>query len=205
MPSPTRRQFVTALGAASIGAASLAHAASSSPGQDEKPKAGERKVPALQATLLLVRHTEKDTDDRVDPSLSDIGKVRANEFARVFGATGVTALVHTEYKRTRDTLAPLAELHGLKMETIGASEAPALIRRLSEAGPDEIIAVSGHSNTIPAIAWSFGIELPGLERPKGVPETAPGYLPHDAYDRVHVLTPGAKKARLTELRYGVPV
>ena len=114
----------------------------------------------------------------------------------------VTGLVHTEYKRTRDTLAPLAKAHGIESEVMGAAEMPKLIKRLRAAKAGEVIAIAGHSNTIPALAYAFGVTLPSLDPvPKGS-KAAHGYLPHGAYDRVHVLTPAPAGAHLVELRYG---
>ncbi|MEM9381419.1 MAG: histidine phosphatase family protein [Planctomycetota bacterium] len=195
----TRRQILAAC--AAVPALSLPAAAcrSNSTGQE-----GSRRSRPLRATLVLVRHTEKDTDDAVDPSLSAAGVERAKDFARTFAATGVTALVHTQYKRTRDTLAPLAEARELEPEQFDAGDFDGVLDRLQDAGPDEVIAVAGHSNTIPAIAYAFGADLPDLD-PESVTANKPfGNLPHGAYDRVHVLTPGGKTARLVELRYGEP-
>ena len=48
------------------------------------------------------------------------------------------------------------------------------------------------------------MDLPDLTPIELKPPIEYGYLPHDAYDRVHVLTPGATAARLVELRYGAP-
>jgi phosphohistidine phosphatase SixA len=192
----SRRQFVQGLGLAAP--ALLTASVSAQEPAKEAPSA------KLQAVLILVRHTEKSTDDRVDPSLAEEGVARAKELARLVGSNGVTSLLHTEYKRTRDTLAPLAKELSLESETIGASEMPKLLERLRAAKPGEVIAVAGHSNTIPAIAYAMGVTLPGLDPvPKGS-KAAHGYLPHGAYDRVHVLTPGASGAQLIELRYGDP-
>ncbi|MFT5735653.1 MAG: broad specificity phosphatase PhoE [Planctomycetota bacterium] len=193
----TRRQFVRGLG---LGLAAPALASSTAFAQETAGK--EAPEAALKAVLILVRHTEKSDDDRVDPSLSDAGKVRATELARTFGAAGVTGLVHTEYKRTHDTLAPMAEALELESETIGAQQMPKLLERLRNAKAGEVIAVAGHSNTIPAIAFAFGVLLPGLDPISKGSKAGHGNLPHGAYDRVHVLTPGKDGVSLMELRYG---
>ena len=193
----SRRQFVQGLSLAAP-AVLTAHVAAGQGASEESTSPGPK------AIVILVRHTEKSTDDRVNPSLSEAGVVRAKALARLVGSMGVTGLLHTEYKRTRDTLAPLAEALGLKGEEIGASEMPKLIERIRGAKTGEVIAVAGHSNTIPAIAYALGVTLPGLDPIAKGSRAGHGNLPHGAYDRVHILTPGQTAANLVELRYGEP-
>ena len=158
----------------------------------------------LRATVVLVRHTEKAKNDPRDPELSEAGRERAEAFARMFAAAGVTGLVHSEFKRTRDTLAPLARERELESETIAARDTDALIARLRRAKAGETIAVAGHSNTIPAIATRLGVTLRDLTETSMNTRVPEGHLPHDAYDRVHVITPGPKGPQVLELRYGRP-
>lgn len=205
----SRRQFITAIGALTatpaLSAAALGCASHQETALAEKQAGSKvRKIPALSATLILMRHTEKKTDDRTDPDLSEAGVERAKELARMFGSAGVTRLIHTQFKRTRNTLAPLAEALGLESTTIGGADSKMMLKMLEEAGPDEVIAIAGHSNTIPQIAWHFGVDLPDLEAVELDPPIEYGFLPHGAYDRAHVLTPGKDAARLVELRYGKP-
>ena len=122
----------------------------------------------------------------------------------MFAAAGVTGLVHSEFKRTRDTLAPLARDRELESETIAARDTDALIARLRRAKAGETIAVAGHSNTIPAIATRLGVTLRDLTETSMNTRVPEGHLPHDAYDRVHVITPGPKGPQVLELRYGRP-
>ena len=104
-----------------------------------------------------MRHTEKAKNDPRDPDLSEAGRERAEAFARMFEAAGVTGLVHSEYKRTRDTLAPLARERELTSETIPAGDMDGLIARLAGAKETDVIAVAGHSD--PAIAARLGVTL----------------------------------------------
>lgn len=190
--TPTRRQL--ALG---LGLAPLVGACASRGAVAEAPSTAAPTPPLLAATLVLVRHAEKADESR-DPELSPAGRARAERFADLFEHAGVTGLVHSGLIRTRDTLAPLGARLGLEGEAIPPRDLDALVARLATAGPDEVIAVAGHSNTTPALAWAFGVLLPDLEPVEGLPH---GYLPHGAYGRIHVLTPGpAGVARLLELR-----
>lgn len=194
--APSRRQLAAGLGLAPLVAACAARG-----GATEAPAAAAPATPSppeLAATLILVRHAEK-VDESRDPELSPEGHARAERFADLFEHAGVTALVHSGLIRTRDTLAPLGARLGIEGEAISPRDMDALVARLAAAGPEETIAVAGHSNTVPALAHAFGVTLPDLEPVEGLPH---GFLPHDAYDRVHVLTPGPDgRVRLLELRH----
>ena len=65
--------------------------------------------------VYLVRHAEK-ADTGKDPELTDIGKQRADELARMLKDAGVTHIWSTDYKRTRTTAEPLATRLRLKVE-----------------------------------------------------------------------------------------
>lgn len=201
-----RRQLLAGAAAAllAVSCASTESAPADRAPTDSAPAPAEGPATApLPCTLVLVRHTEKEKADHGDPELSRLGKIRAMDFARTFGSTGVTVLLHSEFKRTRDTLAPLAAQLGIQSEVIEAADEDALIARIGAASPDDVIAVAGHSNTIPSIARRFGVELPELDPPRKGMEH--GFLPSSAYDRAHVLVPGPGGVRLVELRYGAPV
>jgi len=194
--STSRRQFLAATAALPL--TSLPALAG---GQEPDPAST---APRLRARVILVRHTEKAKNDPRDPDLSEAGRERAEAFARMFAAAGVTGLVHSEYKRTRDTLAPLAKELDLASETIPAQDMDGLIARLQGAKATDVIVVAGHSNTIPAIAARLGVTLRDLTETSMNTRVPEGHLPHDAYDRVHVLTPGHSDPQVLELRYGAP-
>ena len=194
--STSRRQFLAATAALPL--TSLPAFAG---GQEPDPASA---APRLKARVILVRHTEKAKNDPRDPDLSEAGRERAEAFARMFAAAGVTVLIHSEYKRTRDTLAPLAKQLDLTSETLPARDMDGLIARLVGAKGTDVIVVAGHSNTIPAIAARLGVTPRDLTETSMNTRVPEGHLPHDAYDRVHVLTPGPDGAQGLELRYGVP-
>ncbi len=100
-------------------------------------------------TFILVRHAEKGNDGTKDPELSEVGLMRAQSFAKLMQATKVDAIFSTPYKRTRNTVAPLAkakEVEGQEYNKI--EEMDALLKKYSGG----ILIVCGHSNTVPAIA-----------------------------------------------------
>ena len=60
-------------------------------------------------TIILVRHAEKIIDpSNNDVDLSPAGQARAHEIVRRFGDAGVNAIYATQYKRTQQTVKPLA-------------------------------------------------------------------------------------------------
>ncbi len=129
---------------------------------------------------LLLRHAEKAADDPQDPLLSEAGHERARSLERLLGAVRSAKLYATDYRRTRQTLAPLAERLGVEPEIYDPRDLEALAGRLGALDPSVIAVVVGHSNTTPALARSLGAELEGLD--------ANGAF-HDAqYDRLVVLS-----------------
>lgn len=168
-------------------------------GHDARGTAQMRLAPRM---VILVRHAEKSTEgDPKDPELSAAGKERAEELARTLARCGATRLVASEYQRTQATLAPLSERLKLGVDVRPAAELEALATELVSAEPGSVIVVSGHSNTLPALAARLGVALSGLnETPQG-PQ-----LGDDEYDRLFVLylppNDAPVKPSVVELRYG---
>jgi hypothetical protein len=108
----------------------------------------------------------------------------------------VTHLFASEYKRTRHTLQPLAEAHGIEVSVVPAGDGPELQRAILALPHGSIAVVAGHSNTVPAIAAGLGGELTDL-----VPHERGDRLGDDEYDRLFVLFLGGTVETL-ELRYG---
>src|SRR5205809_7384909 len=65
-------------------------------------------------TVILVRHAEKNIEpNNPDPDLSPAGQARAQELVRMLGAAGVNAIYATNFKRTQQTVKPLADKLGV--------------------------------------------------------------------------------------------
>src|SRR5690606_13518954 len=84
--------------------AALLLAACSTP----QPRAGTGEV-----AFVIVRHAEKAGGAGSDPALSDAGRERAAALARRLSGTSVAAVYTTDFRRTRDTVAPTAAAQGL--------------------------------------------------------------------------------------------
>jgi len=140
-------------------------------------------------TVFVVRHAEKGPEVP-DPSLDEAGRQRAAELARVLGDAKVTALFVTEFKRTQETLTPLAAATGVTPVRLLARDVDALIEQLTALPAGSRAVVSTHSNLVHVI----------VQRLTGV--TFPQLTDLD-YDRLVVLTvTGKGKGTAVVLRYG---
>ncbi len=166
----------------------------------EAADAHEAPASAAPRTVILVRHAEKEAapQDPRDPGLSAAGAERARELARLLGASAAEHLFSSELRRTRDTLAPLAQALSLPVETVPAARPAELLARLDALAPGSVAVVCGHSNTLPRLAELLGVRCTGLV------DTPAGPMLADAsYDRVFVVTrPAAGPGALLELAYG---
>lgn len=199
---PTRRALALALPGLALAPGLAARALNQAAEGQAAPAAGEKKP--LAATVVLLRHAEKDEKgDAVNPGLSEAGKKRAAGLAKLLSRAKVTHLFASKYRRTQETLQPLAEATGLKVDTDQGALAARLAPRLLELQSGSVAVVAGHSNTIPAIAAALGAEVAGLETSPQGP-----VIPDKEYGRLFVLTPappggsGGGRASLLELAYG---
>jgi len=130
--------------------------------------------PAPPVAIFLLRHAEKEANDPSDPDLSDAGRARAAALATLLEHAGVTHLYATEFKRTQQTLTPLAKGCGRSIAVVPANAPQQLVATLLELPPGSVAVVAGHSNTIPAIARALGATVDDLETgPEG--EVLPDY------------------------------
>lgn len=100
--------------------------------------------------VLLVRHAEK-VDSSQDPELSAEGKQRVERLIKKIGKFRPGAFFSTDFKRTRDTVAPFAKKRNKEVQIYDARKPQELIDRIMKSETKRFV-VSGHSNTIPALA-----------------------------------------------------
>lgn len=108
-------------------------------------------VYAQEKTILLVRHAEKADATSSDPDLSAEGRQRAERLVKKIGKFRPGAFYSTNYKRTRDTLAPLAAKRKKEVQIYDARQPQQLLDAIMKSGTKRFV-VSGHSNTIPGLA-----------------------------------------------------
>jgi broad specificity phosphatase PhoE len=109
-------------------------------------------------TLYLVRHAEKE-NTKDDPQLNKTGRERAADLARMLVDAGIEAAWSSDYARTRQTAAPLANALGLEIQLYD----PRKLQDFAEAlaARAETALVVGHSNTTPELAGLLGGESHG--------------------------------------------
>src|SRR5688572_25435524 len=100
-------------------------------------------------TFILVRHAEKDlTQSTNDPDLSADGKSRATRLTELFKKADIAAVYSTPFKRTQQTVEPLALQRSLNVVSYQAMVKEDVDLMLQKHAGQTIL-VSGHSNTIP--------------------------------------------------------
>ena len=115
-------------------------------------------------TVILVRHAEKRALPADDPMLTDAGETRARALMAIARDAGVTAVITTQFVRTRETGRPTAEALGITPEVARAGGSAAQhaqdVARMVQAHAGGVVLVVGHSNTIPAIVAALGAAQP---------------------------------------------
>jgi len=198
MRFPTRLTGILLLASACLLAAAQSRAVDSPPGSLPGPAATDSRL----VTVYLVRHAEKAKNDPKDPDLTEAGRLRAAELARVLTDEPVTHLFSTPLKRTLDTLAPLVAARDLPIATMMDVQEQANALLALPAGSVAVLA--GHSNTVPALISALGGQVADTIEGRAGPQ-----LHDDSHDRLFValIAPGtheepARLLRLLQLRYG---
>jgi 2,3-bisphosphoglycerate-dependent phosphoglycerate mutase len=101
-------------------------------------------------TFILVRHAEKASNDK-DPELSQAGVERAQRLAELLKTTTISAVYSTKYKRTQNTIGPVAKAQNLSVSDY-ESMTPEALQKIAAGNPGRTILIAGHSNTVPQIA-----------------------------------------------------
>jgi phosphohistidine phosphatase SixA len=156
---------------------------------------GQSQSVAAPLTILLVRHAEKEVvpPENKDPNLSLAGQARAQEIARMFGDAGITSIYATQYKRTQQTVKPLADKSGVTVTQVEAQKTPDLVKQIRDSKPGAVVFLAGHNNSVPEIIAALG----GPKLP---------IIPETEYDNLFILTVQSDgTARLLKMKFGSPL
>lgn len=144
------------------------------------------------STVYLVRHSERATDHPSDPTLSRAGSARSALLARMLQDVELTSILSTDYRRTQLTAAPVAEDHGITVESYeprGEGLEQLLERLRSTPGYHLVV---GHSNTTPAVVEALG----------GDPISP---IDEGEYDRLYIVVlDGGEVVSSSLVRFGEP-
>jgi broad specificity phosphatase PhoE len=138
-----------------------------------------------RVTVILSRHAEKAATPPKDPPLTEAGRKRADLLASMLADSGVEAIYVTEYQRTQQTAAPLAERVHVKPTVV--SDTHQLVEAI-RARKNGVVVVVGHSNTLPEIIAALGGPTVKIADPE--------------YNNLFVLTVGESQSSLLRLHYG---
>ncbi len=148
---------------------------------------------ASTTTIFVMRHAEKlalDPGDP-DPALAPAGEARALELAQLFGRAprgqGLDAVIVSEFRRTQDTVRPLANRLGIPVIVVPAEDTSATAKRALSENRGGRALIVGHSDTVPEIVK----ELSGIDV---------GPMSEAEYGIVYVVTiPRFSRAAVTRL------
>jgi len=146
---------------------------------------------AAVKTFIVLRHAEADKSvPGKDPPLSELGRRRAEELARVIGDTAIRAVFSTNLQRTQRTAAPLAQRAGRTVTVV--DDVAATIAALQGEPWGATALVVGHSNTVGKIvAGLTGQPFPADEKV--------------GFDQIWIVTvPREGASTVVRLRYGPP-
>jgi phosphohistidine phosphatase SixA len=101
-------------------------------------------------TIYLVRHAEKVQDGSRDPELTEIGRQRSAALADWFIDKDIEDIWTSDYKRTRDTAAPILSKLDIDLTLYDPRNLPQLTENLLAQQHNALIV--GHSNTTPQLA-----------------------------------------------------
>jgi len=148
-------------------------------------------------TVIFVRHAEKATIPADNPGLSLAGQQRVAELTRQLVdadvVAGIDAVYSTPFRRTEETVRPIADALGLTVSSYDAADTEAIMEHIVREHKGKIILVAGHSNTVPDLIGNMGAS-------KRVPE-----IDENEYDNIYIVSiPWFGKTKTIRLRYGEP-
>lgn len=113
---------------------------------------GPAAAQSTNKTIVLVRHAEKDASvaNNPDPDLSPEGRGRARRLVEVLRKYKPHEIFSTDYKRTRQTVEPIAATRKKEIQTYDPSKQADLVAKIMASETDHYLIV-GHSNTIPVL------------------------------------------------------
>lgn len=151
----------------------------------------DAQLPERPAAIFVVRHAEKESGD--DPRLTPEGQERAAALVPLLESAGIDAIYATQWRRTQETAAPIAQALGLDVHIVETSDGfeGELAARVGGKHAGQVVLIIGHSNTNPVLLDALG----AAEAPT---------ISDDDYDDVYLMLYPNGEPRLLRLGYGAP-
>jgi len=113
------------------------------------PILAQTEVPSEVTTYYFILHAEKYRSDSAnqDPHLTEIGKMRAENWSSIFNNITFNAIYSTNYNRTKETAEPTAIKN--KLEVLIYSPKTIELTKFLEETKGKTVLIVGHSNTTP--------------------------------------------------------
>src|SRR5437764_10053998 len=108
---------------------------------------------AQNKTIVLVRHAERASNvaTEPDPDLSPEGRERSQALVKVLRKDKPPEIFSTEYKRTRQTVEPIAAARHKQVQIYDPAKHAELIDQIMKSKTEHYLVV-GHSNSVPVLA-----------------------------------------------------
>ena len=149
-------------------------------------------------TIFIVRHADRASVPVDDPGLTVAGQRRAEDLAATLQNAGITAVVTTDLRRSRETAAPLTSKLKISAQAFplpskgSKTEREQHITEIVDAIRKQksgAVLVVGHETTVPLIITALG-------GPK-IPDICPS-----VYDALFILAPSKEGVAFVSTRYG---
>ena len=101
--------------------------------------------------FFIVRHAEKNLEEKDNPNLTEDGKRRANLLAQLLKNANIQRIGHTNTKRSVQTAQPLISTLTCGYDVYSSSSIEAYLLNTIEACRGKSVLVVAHSNTVPTI------------------------------------------------------
>lgn len=96
--------------------------------------------------FYIVRHAEKSTTPKEDPTLTEVGSARAEKLKMILENKNIEEIYSTNTTRTKSTANPLAQKIQKEIQIYDARNQTEFIEKLKKSKKNTLII--GHSNTI---------------------------------------------------------
>src|SRR5688572_8110909 len=115
---------------------------------------------AQPATVILVRHAEKEAEPKADPPLSAVGRARAAAVVEMLRDAGVDVVYHSNRLRTFETARAVGDSLKVALVEVPLTKLDSwvadLVARVRKDGGGKVSVIVGHSNTYGPVIEALG-------------------------------------------------